>query len=74
MKEKEKNEHVWCITCKMKGHQKEEFPTFVQYMATGEENPLEGGVGYCEICNTWGHHICFSFTVEISEYPKKFIL
>jgi len=20
-------------------------------------NPLAGGVGYCEICKTWGHHI-----------------
>jgi hypothetical protein len=25
-------------------------------MATGAPNPLVGGVGYCEICKTWGHH------------------
>jgi hypothetical protein len=25
-------------------------------MATRAPNPLEGGVGYCEICKTWGHH------------------
>jgi hypothetical protein len=55
-KEKEKHEQVWCITCKTKGHRKDECPTFVQYMATGALNPLAGGVGYCEICKTWGHH------------------
>jgi hypothetical protein len=26
-------------------------------MATGAPNPLVGGVGYCEICKTWGHHL-----------------
>jgi hypothetical protein len=26
-------------------------------MATGAPNPLLGGVGYCEICKTWGHHL-----------------
>jgi hypothetical protein len=25
-------------------------------MDIGETNPLEGGVRYCEICKTWGHH------------------
>jgi hypothetical protein len=44
-KEKEKHEHVWCTTCKTKGHRKEECPTFTQYMATGAPNPLVGGVG-----------------------------
>jgi hypothetical protein len=28
MKEKEKCEHVWCITCNIEGHEKEECPTF----------------------------------------------
>jgi hypothetical protein len=55
-KEKEKCEQVWCITCKTEGHQKEECPTFAQYMDIGEPNPLVGGVGYCEICKTWGNH------------------
>jgi hypothetical protein len=26
-------------------------------MATGAPNPLAGGVGYCEICKTQGHHL-----------------
>jgi hypothetical protein len=56
-KEKEKGEHVWCITCKIKIHIKEECLAFAQYMAIGETNPFVGGVGYCEICKTWGHHL-----------------
>jgi hypothetical protein len=55
-KEKDKCEHVWCITCKTKGHKKEECPTFTQYMVTEALDPLVGGVGYCEICKTWGNH------------------
>jgi hypothetical protein len=39
----------------MKGHHKDECPTFVQYLAVGAPNPLPGG-GYCEICKKWGHH------------------
>jgi hypothetical protein len=52
-KEKEKCEHVWCITCKTKDHRKEYFPAFTQYMAIGAPNPLTQGVGYYEICKTW---------------------
>jgi hypothetical protein len=25
-------------------------------MTTEEPNPMERRVGYCEMCNTWGHH------------------
>jgi len=56
-KEKEKCVHVWGITCKIEGHHKEDYPTFVQYMVIGAPNPLTRGVGYCEICKTWGHHL-----------------
>jgi hypothetical protein len=56
MKGKEKCEQVWCITCKTKGHCKEEYPTFVKCMAIRAPNPLVEGVGYCEICKTWGNH------------------
>jgi hypothetical protein len=55
-KEREKCEQVWCIKCKKKGHCKDECPTFAQYMATGASNSLTRGVGYREICETWGHH------------------
>jgi hypothetical protein len=57
MKEKEKHEHVWCIKCKTNGHRKEECPTFVKYMDTREFDPLVGGVGYYDICKTWGNHL-----------------
>jgi hypothetical protein len=53
----EKHERAWFITCNTKGHPKDECPTFAQYMAIGEPNPLSGLVGYCEICKTWGHHL-----------------
>jgi len=53
-KEKEKCEHIWCITCKTEGHRKEECPKLAQYMAIEAPYPLTGGVGYCEICKTWG--------------------
>jgi hypothetical protein len=56
MKEKENSEDIWCITCKIKGHRKEECPTFAYYMETGEPNPSVGRVGYCKICRTRGNH------------------
>jgi len=31
-KSKDKREVVWCTTCRMKGHHKNEFPTFTQYI------------------------------------------
>jgi hypothetical protein len=71
-KEKEKREHVWCITCKIEGHRKEVCPTFAQYMATGESNLLEEGVGYCEICKTWGHHLTtFLLLQKYQSTPKQ---
>lgn len=42
-KGKEKWEQVWCIKCRTKGHQKDEFLAFVQYVAVGAPNPLLGG-------------------------------
>jgi hypothetical protein len=54
-KGKEKREQVWCTKCRMKGHHKDECPTFVQYLVAGVSNPLPRG-GYFEICKKWGHH------------------
>jgi hypothetical protein len=54
-KGKEKQEQVWCTKCRNEGHYKTECLTFLQYLATGELNPLLGG-GYYEICKKWGHH------------------
>jgi hypothetical protein len=33
-KNKDKREAVWCTTCRMKGHHKNECPIFTQYMET----------------------------------------
>jgi hypothetical protein len=57
MKEKEKCEQVACITCNTEVRRKEECLSFVHHKATGEMKPLAGGVGYFEICKTWGHHL-----------------
>jgi hypothetical protein len=54
-KRKEKQEQVWCTKCRTEGHHKDECPTFVQYLVTGETNPLPRG-GFYEICKKWGHH------------------
>jgi hypothetical protein len=34
VKGKEKHEEVWCVTCRTKGHHKNECPTFKEYLAT----------------------------------------
>jgi len=54
-KGKEKREQVLCITCKTKGHHKDEFPTFTQYLQEEMPNPLPTGGLWCEICKTPRH-------------------
>jgi hypothetical protein len=54
-KNKDKREVVWCTTCRMEGHHKNECPTFAQYMETGMPNPLPQGGLWCEICKKLGH-------------------
>jgi len=39
-KGKEKHKQVWCTKCRTKGHHRDKFPTFVQYLATRALNPL----------------------------------
>ena len=55
-KGKEVREEVWCTRCRTKGHSKEQFPFFAQYLASGAPNPLPqiGGL-WCEICRQVGH-------------------
>jgi len=55
MKGKDKWEQLWFTKCRTEGHHKDEYPTFMQYLATGAPNPLPGG-GYCDICKKCGHH------------------
>ena len=54
-KVKESMEVVWCTLCRTKGHHKNEFPTFVQYLGEGIPNTLPIGGLWCEICKTHGH-------------------
>jgi hypothetical protein len=54
-KNKDKREVVWCTTCRMEGHHKNECPTFTQYMAAGMPNPLPTGGPWCEVCKKLGH-------------------
>jgi hypothetical protein len=54
-KGKEKQDKVWCTKCRIQGHNKDEFSTFMQYLVIGEPNPLPRG-GYYETCKKWDHH------------------
>jgi hypothetical protein len=52
---KEKREFVWCTTCRIEGHHKNECVTFSQYMEIGISNPFPKGGLWCEIRKTNGH-------------------
>jgi hypothetical protein len=52
---KDKREVVWCTTCRIEGHHKNEFPTFMKYMVAGIPNPLPIGGLLCKICKKQGH-------------------
>ena len=56
MKAKETREEVWCTKCKTEGHSKEHYPVFVEYLSSGEPNPLPQAQGpWCEIYRKNGH-------------------
>ena len=47
---------VWCTKCRTKGHSKDHYPVFAEYLASGAPNPLpQARVPWCEICRTNGH-------------------
>jgi hypothetical protein len=55
-KRKEKREDIWCIRCKSEGHDKEHFPLFHEYLASGAPSPLKQAiVPWCEVCRTRHH-------------------
>jgi hypothetical protein len=55
-KVKEKREDIWCIICKVEGHEKEHFPLFNEYLAFGDRNPLkQATLPWCEVCRTRHH-------------------
>jgi hypothetical protein len=50
---KEKREDIWCIRCKVEGHDKEHFPLFSEYLASRAPNPLnKDTLRWCEVCRT----------------------
>jgi hypothetical protein len=47
----EKREDIWCIICKLKGHDKENCPLINEYLASGVPNPLKKyTLPWCEVC------------------------
>jgi hypothetical protein len=38
---KEKREDIWCVKCRSKGHDKEHFPAFHEYLSSGAPSPLK---------------------------------
>ena len=60
-KGKDVAQEIWCVKCKAQGHSKDNCPVFVEYIATGDPNPLPQTHGpWCEICKTRGNlpHQC----------------
>jgi hypothetical protein len=39
-KGKDKREDIWCVRCRLKGHDKEHCPLFNEYLASGALSPL----------------------------------
>jgi hypothetical protein len=39
--EKYKREEIWCIGCKLEGHDKEHCPLFHEYLASGDLDPFK---------------------------------
>ena len=39
-KGKEITQELWCIKCKAQGHTKDNCPVFVEYLVSGDPNPL----------------------------------
>jgi hypothetical protein len=50
-KGKDKREYIWCIRCKSKGHDKEHYTLFHEYLAYGAPSPLKKvTLPWCEVC------------------------
>src|SRR5713101_6210680 len=55
-KGKEVAQELWCTKCKGHSHTKDNCPVFVEYLESGDPNPLVQTQGpWCEICRTRGH-------------------
>jgi hypothetical protein len=50
-KGKAKRDDIWCVICISKGHDKEHYPLFHEYLASGELSPLKKvNLPWCEVC------------------------
>jgi hypothetical protein len=50
-KGKDKREDIWCVRCRSEGHDKEHFPLFNEYLASGAPSPLKQvTLPWCEVC------------------------
>jgi hypothetical protein len=50
-KGKDKREDIWFIRCKTEGHDKEHYPLFHEYLASGASSPLKQvTLPWCEVC------------------------
>jgi hypothetical protein len=55
-KGKNKREDIWCIRCKSEGHDKEHYPLFHEYLASGASIPLKQvTLPWCEVCRNRHH-------------------
>jgi hypothetical protein len=55
-KVKDKRENIWCIRCKSEGHEKENYPLFHEYLASGSPIPLKKvTLPWCEVCRNRHH-------------------
>jgi hypothetical protein len=49
-KGKYKREDIWCVICRSEGHDKENFPLFNEYLASGASSPLKQiNLPWCEV-------------------------
>jgi hypothetical protein len=50
-KGKYKREYIWCFKCRLEGHDKEHYPLFNEYVASGDLSPLKQvTLSWCEVC------------------------
>jgi hypothetical protein len=50
-KGKDKREDIWCVICRLEGHDKEHCPLFHEYLASGASIPLKQvTLPWCEVC------------------------
>jgi hypothetical protein len=55
-KRKDKSDEIWCIICKLEGHDKEHCPLFHEYLAFGPLSPLKQvTLPWCEVCRNKHH-------------------